>query len=119
MMDLLDELAKEAAAQEGAVELDSTLTADLLRRTIDKIERLCEDLAELLEDAFCQLAHKEKRGDRQGWWDTCAITTAKIQGDRLVELGLWEKHPTGYGRRWWYRPVMKLALDERAVVETD
>lgn len=45
VMDLLDELIEEAAAQEGAVELDSAYTADLLRRAANEIGRLQKEEA--------------------------------------------------------------------------
>jgi hypothetical protein len=65
--------------------------------------RLQDDLAEHVEDAFCQLAHLED----DGWRDTMASSTAMDLGDKLCELGLWERRPGGHGRRQWYRPVAK------------
>lgn len=69
-----------------------------------EVERLRAELTEFLEDGFQQMAAKINEGDHAGWWDTCALTTCMEFGDRLVELGGWERHPDGYGRRWFYRP---------------
>ena len=42
-------------------------------------------------------------GRRRGWYDSCARTTAVDVGDQLVELGVFERAPDGYGRRQFYR----------------
>jgi len=78
-----------------------------------EISRLQNELADFLADAFCQIAHKVRLGGREGWWDTCALTTAVEYGDRLVDLGLWEKHEHGWGRRWFYRPLEREENDQR------
>ena len=83
-----------------------------LEWAVREIERLREELAELIDDAFRRFASEQYGGDRHGWWDTCGLTLAMMYGDRLVELGLWEKHPTGHGRRWWYRPVKRKAVEK-------
>jgi len=57
-----------------------------------------------IEYAFRQIARKIERGDLAGWWDTCALSTARDLGNRLVQLGTWERHPDGSGRRQFYRP---------------
>ncbi len=64
-------------------------------------EQLREDLAELIEDAFCQIAHKQS----DGWWSSQALSSAVSLGDKLVELALWEKNAFGHGRVQLYRPV--------------
>jgi len=81
------------------------LAVDLAEAKVE-IERLRVELADLLDEAFRQVAFHEKSGSREGWWDTMALTHAMDCGDRLVESGLWERHPDGYGRRWWYRPIV-------------
>lgn len=72
-----------------------------------EVQFLQAEVIEMLEEAFRLIAHKETEGSREGWYDSMAHTEAKLCGDRLVELGLWERHPEGYGRRWWYRPIVK------------
>ena len=75
------------------------------RTIVSEIKRLQTELAENTDDSFRQIAHLCRDGPRSGWWDTCALSTAVELGDRLVELGTWEQHPDGYGRRWFYRPI--------------
>lgn len=71
-----------------------------------EIVRLREEIAELTDEAFREIAHLcTGRDPRAGWWDSCARSTARNLGDRLVELGKWERHPDGWGRRWFYRPI--------------
>ncbi len=72
-----------------------------------EIERLQAEVADLTEEAFRLIARLETGGPHEGWYDSMARTDAINYGDRLVELGLWERHPDGYGRRWWYRPIIK------------
>ena len=82
----------------------------------DEIEALRAELAEYLEEAFCQMAAFTKGDDTEhgGWWDTCAISTTRDIGDRLGEMGLYERHPDGSGRRQWYRPLRETPLlDEK------
>lgn len=40
---------------------------------------------------------------RPGWWDSMCNSCAVEAGDRLVELGLYERHAGGVGRRQFYR----------------
>lgn len=63
--------------------------------------------ADLLDTMMRTSAHYITYGERAGWWDTMALSHVRELGDRLVELKLWEKHPSGYGRRWFYRPLPK------------
>ena len=63
-------------------------------------KRLKAENVELLEDAFREIAIESP----DGWFDSCGRSTACDYGDKLVELGLWEKRPCGVGRRQWYRP---------------
>lgn len=38
------------------------------------------------------------------WLDTAGISTWRDIGDYLVENADWERHPSGVGRRQFYRP---------------
>ena len=62
---------------------------------------------ELIEDAFRQIAHKVEDGWNVGWWDAMANSVARNLGDGLVSAGIWERHPDGIGRRWFYRKIEK------------
>lgn len=46
-------------------------------------------------------------GTWDGWWDSMGLSHVCDAGDRLVELGRWERHPDGVGRRQFYRPLPK------------
>ncbi len=63
------------------------------------------ELADVLDGAVRQCGYLVKDGDMAGWWDSQALSFVVECGDRLVELGLWERHPHGCGRRWFYRPI--------------
>jgi len=89
----------------------------LLEETETKVKRLQDELAELLDTAFRNSACYIKDGHWAGWWDTEAMTDNVVLGDRLVELGLWERHPDGVGRRWFYRPVKQKSQIEAAEAE--
>ncbi len=39
-------------------------------------------------------------GEYDGWWSCRCRPRVKAAGERLVELGAWERHPQGH----WYRP---------------
>jgi hypothetical protein len=91
---------------------------DMPTKTTDTIKcphcSVCQELSELrdefdalCEDAFRQIAcYCDSEDDpRNGWWDTMALSTARELGDWLVKFGRWERHPSGYGRRWFYRPI--------------
>lgn len=81
--------------------LNLTATIRLVRLLLKQTAELEGDLAEYLDDAFRQIAHREE----DGWWDTMALSTATGLGDRLCEMGLWEVRPGNLGRRQWFRPV--------------
>lgn len=80
---------------------DLKAARDRRRALLDKAEA---ELAELLDEAFRGQAYLIKEGDMMGWWDSQALSSVQYWGDRLVELGTWERHPKGFGRRWFYRP---------------
>lgn len=68
------------------------------------IGRLREAEIDARIDAFCEIGFKINDGsDRDGWWDSCARSDACEHGNWLVENAGWERHPDGYGRRWFYR----------------
>jgi hypothetical protein len=78
-----------------------------------EITRLRDELLEYVEDAFQQLAHRCPEGDPMfGWWDSMSMSTTRALGDKLVELGAWERDPDGVGRRWFYRPIEKAEAKE-------
>ena len=82
-----------AACRERIAELEAEVA--LLK------DELAESLVATLRSSWCSIS----TGTMAGWVDSCAMATAMEAGDRLVELGLWERHPNGYGRRWFYRRV--------------
>lgn len=51
--------------------------------------------------------HFYQDGKNAGWWGTCALSHVCEAGDWLVEKGLWEIKPDGYGRAQFYRPLEK------------
>ena len=77
---------------------------------IAHVRELEGELSELLNESFRALAFyidpKSKDASKLGgWWDSQARGDVCDLGDRLVELGLWERHPDGYGRAQFYRPL--------------
>ncbi len=67
-----------------------------------KVVRLQEELVEYVEEAFRQIAYRQF----DGWWDSQAMSAACSFGNKLVELGMWERDTTrGTGRWQWYRPL--------------
>lgn len=64
-------------------------------------------LYDILEDAMGELCTFDNAGKYMGYYDTLASSTARDIGDALVQAGRWERHPDGYGRRWFYRPKQK------------
>lgn len=67
--------------------------------------RIDLSIAATLEGCMRSLASRVESGPRVGWYDTCALSVCRDLGDLLVELGRWERHPKGVGRRWFYRPL--------------
>jgi NTP pyrophosphatase (non-canonical NTP hydrolase) len=101
--------SEHAALRREAKQRDQTAkeNAAVATRRGEEIERLKAELAEVLAEVMSFAGSYRHDGDMAGWYDTNAIGTAVEAGDRLVELGLWERHPDGYGRRWFYRPIKK------------
>ena len=83
-------------------ELHEAVAAEYRKLDVE-VERLQAELSDMTEEAFCNAAHCEQKGKYEGWWGTNATSSVKGLGDRLVELGLWERSQDGYGRMWWYR----------------
>lgn len=81
---------------------------DSLRAKLDKANA---EILELKQDMFYQSAIRVTERDcgqsleLVGWYDSCAESSLMGLGDELVEAGVFEKHPNGYGRRWFYRPI--------------
>ena len=100
MSSALDRLIAYAKASTyGNVQND----ARTVEKEIEELRAENAEIAELTEECFQVLAFLVPKGEMNGWWDTCALTSAKNYGDRLVEFGLYERHPDGVGRRWFYR----------------
>ena len=78
---------------------------------VAEIRRLRAELVEWLDIAMRTQGFKEPTGRRKGWWYTVAPSHGPIIGDRHVELGKWERHPDGPGRRQWYRPIDDAGAD--------
>ena len=61
-------------------------------------------LEQELADALESIVYGQGHQDPDGWIDSMAMSDVCDAGDRLVELGLWDRKDGGYGRRQWYRP---------------
>lgn len=72
------------------------------KRIAELTSELIQSLADVVTQCGYYVPQSEKYG---GWYDTQALKYVMEAGDRLVELGVWEKHPEGTGRRWFYRPL--------------
>jgi len=79
-------------------------------------DALKAELAEALADIVCSDGSYEKDGPKKGYYDSMALSHVCAAGDRLVELGLWKRHPGGYGRRWWYRPGVRDAMPHHGAI---
>ena len=72
-----------------------------------ELARLKGEIIELLRSAFLEIAVICVDGPHAGWFDSMARGDACGHADSLVEMGEWEIHPDGYGRRQFYRPIDK------------
>jgi len=72
-----------------------------------ELARLKGEIIELLRSAFLEIAVICVDGPHAGWFDSMARGDACEHADSLVEMGEWEIHPDGYGRRQFYRPIDK------------
>jgi len=86
---------------------------DLKEKAEAELARVLQEFGEFADEAMRNEASfiEDDDGDKAGWWDSCSMSGVRDLGDKLVELGLWERHADGYGRRWFYRP--KAALEEK------
>jgi hypothetical protein len=85
------------------LEISARMATDLAKIVVKDNLKLEKELVEWLEDYMYAKGNLESSGKFKGYIDTMALSSVMDAGDRLVELGLWEKHPDGVGRRWWYR----------------
>ena len=86
---------------------DPDRIVDRLNAQHRQIEGLQEEVVEYLEAIMYQEGAAVTSGDRKGWWDSMCMSNVNMAGRRLAELGKWEVHPDGFGRRWFYRPIRK------------
>lgn len=101
---LANEFKRQAAAIRAVI-ADHGRLVEELRQARERIAELESASVESWEAMVrCEGVHVTE-GKRAGWWDTCALSHVQSAADELVKLGLWERHPDGYGRRWFYRPV--------------
>lgn len=85
---LVDGLRKQA-------ETNHTLRAELAA--------LREELVEYRETIIDSEGIHIITGDKAGWIDSACNSDVCAAAEALVAMGLWEKHPEGYGRRAFYR----------------
>jgi hypothetical protein len=74
---------------------------------IQEVQYLREELTEMYVDILVNVGSLIHDPDHEanGWYCSNAMRDPIYAGDKLVELGLWEKHPTaGHGRVQYYRP---------------
>ena len=80
---------------------------DTARELVEYAKELRAELIETAEYAFYSGACERSPGKFEGWWDTMALSDLCRFGDTLVDAGVFERHPDGYGRRQFYRPVQE------------
>ena|GEM_PF-5883324 len=80
--------------------------AELANELFCYARELREDHIDFVKDAFMS-GSAEATGCFAGWYDTLGFSELCDYGDELVEAGKFEKHPDGYGRRQFYRPIEK------------
>jgi len=86
-----------------------------LNRLDAEVERLRAELKEYLEMAFCSMAKLCKGGEHKDWWSTRGLGDVRRMGDRLVDMGIFERHPDGQLRCQWYRPLREAPLIEQSL----
>lgn len=78
-----------------------------------KIDMLTEEVTALLSSAMHQACHPVDESELDpvpgqpndsAWLDTMAVSVWRDIGDWLVANAGWERHPSGAGRRQFYRP---------------
>jgi len=86
--------------------LDAVTELAELRAKAAEADELRKEVVELLNGIVLQHGGLVADGSEfDGWHDAMALGGVNYAGSRLVELGLWEKHPGGKGRRQFYRPI--------------
>lgn len=104
--------AGSAAAQIGFLMQEvACLRRQLAQRTRERDE-LKRQLLDEQQDHFFDRAWQVRDREKAGWWDSMGLSSLCSLGDVLVEAGRLERHPDGYGRRWFYR--LKVAEGHRA-----
>jgi hypothetical protein len=64
----------------------------------DEIERLRAEIIPLLKTIVICGGYLEPEGSsRAGWYGAMTLSHVRDAGDRLVELGVWERHPASSG----------------------
>ncbi len=77
----------------------------LVTQLLKDNDLLRDELTECYAETISNEGYLVDSGCMKGWYDSMAKGNVKYAGDRLVDLGLWERHPDGTGRRWFYRPI--------------
>jgi hypothetical protein len=95
----VQQLRQWARSMRGEVAAPTGDLASVLAAAADRIEALEAEIAERCEDVM------DAGAASGGWVDTMALSHIRNAGERLVELGLWERRPGGFGRRQFYRPI--------------
>ena len=80
---------------------------DTARELVEYAKELRAELIETAEYAFYSGAEECLSKKLLGWWDTMALSDLCLLGDTLVDAGVFERHPDGYGRWQFYRPVQE------------
>lgn len=76
------------------------INAENMNKLIKELEASQAELKEWVWCAFTSSAHYDSE---TGLWDSMALSHTRDAGDKLVELGVLERLPDGFGRRWFYR----------------
>jgi hypothetical protein len=93
-------------------EIEARAKAEAQRDVLaNEVKRLQVALLDAKQEIFLALAQQVRDGPRAGRWDTLCMSGACVAGDALVKAGRFERHPDGYGRRWFYRPVAATATE--------
>lgn len=120
----LDTLDTLTLTEPGNLQVITQDTIDSLRAALHTLRKLPvrdgvvmtpddmkRELVEAHEDAFYGSATLIEKGEKAGWYDTNALSHVMEAGDALVDLGVFEVHPDGFGRRWFYRPKEQAARE--------
>lgn len=86
------------------LKLQRKIVAALIVDRDEKSERL-KTARDLIEAAFMHGCCEVPIGPFAGWYDSAASSTYLELGDWLVDVGAWERHAEGRGRRQFYRKL--------------